>query len=40
MLALITGKWWLWGGLRMLLIGMATSAFTFGVDRLIGVTVS
>ncbi|MDO8751771.1 MAG: VIT1/CCC1 transporter family protein [Dehalococcoidia bacterium] len=39
-LATLTEKGWLRGGLRMLLIGMASALATFGVGRLIGVAVS
>ncbi|MSQ22457.1 MAG: hypothetical protein EXR53_03995 [Dehalococcoidia bacterium] len=38
-LAMLTGKSWLRGGLRMSLIGMASALVTFGVGRLIGVAV-
>ena len=37
-LAVLSGKGVLWGGLRMLLIGMAAAGVTFGIGSLIGVT--
>ena len=37
-LAMLSGKGVLWGGLRMLLIGMAAAGVTFGIGSLIGVT--
>ena len=39
-LAMLTGKRGIWGGMRMLLIGMASAVITFGVGRMIGVAVS
>jgi VIT1/CCC1 family predicted Fe2+/Mn2+ transporter len=39
-LAILTGKRGIWGGVRMLLIGMASAAITFGVGRLIGGAIS
>ncbi|MEE8442912.1 MAG: VIT1/CCC1 transporter family protein [Dehalococcoidia bacterium] len=39
-LSLVSRRTVLWGGLRMLLIGMAAAGVTFGVGRLIGVSLS
>ena len=39
-LSLFTGGRALWGGLRMLLLGSAAGAATFGIGRLLGVSLS
>jgi VIT1/CCC1 family predicted Fe2+/Mn2+ transporter len=38
-MSLLTGRTWLFSGVRMLLIGAAAAAITFGVGSLIGVSV-
>jgi hypothetical protein len=38
--SLFTGRGWLFSGFRQLLIGFTAAAITFGVGRLIGVSVS
>jgi predicted membrane protein (TIGR00267 family) len=39
-LALMSRKGFLRGGLRMLIIGMATAGVTFGIGNLIGITIT
>lgn len=39
-LSLFTGKRALWSGLRMLLLGLAAGAATFGIGRLLGASLS
>ncbi len=40
LLSVLSNKGFLWGGIRMLLIGVVSAGVTFGVGRLIGVSVS
>ncbi len=40
LMALLSGRSVAWGGIRMLLAGAAAAAVTFGVGRLIGVSVA
>jgi len=39
-LATLTSRNPIWGGVRMLLIGAASAAVTFGIGRLIGVSIT
>jgi VIT1/CCC1 family predicted Fe2+/Mn2+ transporter len=39
-MSLITGRGWFWSGARMLLVGAAAAAITFGVGRALHVSVS
>ena len=38
--SLFTGRGWIYSGIRQLVIGFAAAAITFGIGRLIGVTIS
>jgi VIT1/CCC1 family predicted Fe2+/Mn2+ transporter len=40
LMSVLSGRGVLWGGLRMLLVGGAAAAVTFGAGRLIGVSVT